>query len=222
MSEFEITSLYIGEPDQQPIPNRFFQQKNRTTTLGVLFPGLQYTNDMPLLFYTGKVLRMHGADVLQVNTDYTVPEFQALTPAERAQRLFTDAQAALQAGRVQREYTRLVLAGKSIGTLVLAQLISSGQYSTALTIWLTPLLRQPQLVTAASQLKSPALFLAGTGDSTFDARVLEEIRAETGAEAIIIPSANHSLEIEADLPGSLAALQEVILGIDAFLHRQGI
>lgn len=222
MIELEITNINIDGHDHQPIPNRFFRHKSGATTLGVLFPGLNYTNDMPLLFYTGKVLRLHGADVLQVNTDYTTPEFQALSTAERAQRLSSDAQAALQAGLAQRNYNRLVLAGKSIGTLVLSQLITSGQYSTALTIWLTPLLRQPQLVTAARQLKNPALFLSGTGDSAFDARVMDQIQAETRAEAIIIPGANHSLEIESDLTGSLAALQEVVQGIDAFLDKQGV
>jgi predicted alpha/beta-hydrolase family hydrolase len=215
----KITSLNIAGYGGNPVPNRFFCQEGAATTLAVLFPGLWYTCDMPLLYYPLELLLQRGADVLQLRTDYTVPSYQSLKPNERANWLFTDALAVVRAGRARRDYARLLLIGKSIGTLAIAHLITTQAGADALTIWLTPLLREPQLVEAASYNKSPALFLAGTGDDLYDAAAMARIREAARAEALIIEAANHRLEIPGDLFASLRVLEQIMRGITDFLER---
>ena len=153
MPDLKITSLPITGYAGKTVPNRFFRQGEAARTLAapilaVLFPGLNYTCDMPLLFYPLKLLLARGAEVLQVRADYTVPAYRSLPPEERAAWLAADASAVVQAARLQGEYARLVLVGKSIGTIALASLVSLEPQ--AITIWLTPLLRNP-LVTAAAE-----------------------------------------------------------------------
>jgi len=68
---YKITSLMTSD-DDHPIPdNTFFWQEENTDHLALILPGLNYTCDMPLLYYTAQFLIADGADVLQVKYDYT-------------------------------------------------------------------------------------------------------------------------------------------------------
>ena len=228
MADVEIASLSITGYASKPVPNRFWRQKTvNARAVGILLPGLTYSCDMPLLFYPARLLLQLGADVLQVNSDYTVPAFRNTSRPEQANWLGSDAQAAVQAGLAQRGYSYLVLIGKSIGTLALAHLLSQDfgakiSPANTLWVWMTPLLRQPWLVEAALRLKSLALFIAGTGDSTYDAREMERIRAATGADLLAVDGADHSLEIASDIHKSLLILVEVMQRMEQFLTRHGV
>ena len=229
MAEIEITHLELRRPSGEALANRFFRQadkaaerecslgKSAANELALVLPGLNYTADMPLLYYPTRLLVERGADVLQVCADYTRPEFQALDRLEQMRWLGADAQAALQVGQAQRDYARLTLVGKSIGTLTLAYLVSAGGFAQATTIWLTPLLRQPWLVEAATQCRGRALFIAGTGDHTYNSEALQRIQDATGARTLLLESANHSLEIPGDLQRSLRYMQEILQTIADFL-----
>jgi dienelactone hydrolase len=217
MTEIEITHVDIHRPSGEALPNCFFRQAGEASELALVLPGLNYTADMPLLYYPARLLVERGADVLQVQADYTRPDFQSLDRMEQMRWLGNDAQAALKAGQSQRDYRRLILIGKSIGTLTLAYLVSLGGYAQATTIWLTPLLRQPWLVEAALQCRGRALFIAGTGDRTYDSEALQRIQDATGARTLLLPGANHSLEITGDLQQSLKFMQEIVQTIGDFL-----
>ena len=225
MPDLKITSIPITGYAGKTVPNRFFRQGEAARTpaapiLAVLFPGLNYTCDMPLLFYPLKLLLARGAEVLQVRADYTVPAYRSMPPEERAAWLAADAIAAVQAARFQGEYARLVLVGKSIGTIALASLVSLEPQ--AITIWLTPLLRNPLVTAAAEQNRAAALFIAGTADDLYDAVALKRIQSATQAEAELIEGGDHSLEIEGDFFASLRSLERTMRAVDGFLGRQGV
>lgn len=222
MPAYKYSSLTIAGFGDRPVPNSFLRQEEPASVLAVEYPGLNYTCDMPLLYYPANLLLQRGADVLQVKTDYTGAAFQALPAEERLRCVYGDASAALQAGRVQRKYSQVVLIGKSIGTLALAALFSSGAAQEALAIWLTPLLRQPFLVEAALTAKAPALFVVGTADHTYDAAALERILAANsanGAEALYVEGGDHRLEVEGDTFRSLRNMDEILRGVERFLAR---
>ena len=174
---------------------------------------------MPLLFYPAKLLMEIGADVLQVHSNYTASIFQTASRQNQAVWLATDAQAALRAGRRQDDYRQLVLIGKSIGTLALASLAVSDLDLAAVAVWLTPLLAQERLVTAAASSKLPGLFVASKTDPTFDAKGLEHIQKQATAEALLFEGANHSLEIPGDTLQSLEIMRQVLQGLRAFLEK---
>lgn len=220
MPELKITSLPITGYAGKNVPNRFFRQEGAAQTLAVLFPGLNYSCDMPLLFYPLKLLMSRGAEVLQVRADYTVPAYRSLPSEERAAWLAADAQAAVQAARQQGKYEKLVLVGKSIGTIALASLAPAEP--EAVSVWLTPLLRNPMVVSAAEQNRGPMLFVAGTADDLYDAGALERIQAATRAEAELIRGGDHSLEVEGDFFASLQALEQVMRVMAVFLSNHGV
>ena len=218
-----MTTLEITGYGDQPVSNRFYRQDRAATRLGMVFPGLGYNCDMPLLYYLTKLLLARGADVLQLRPDYNTLEFQSLPGEERARRAGADAKAALRAGLVQRDYSQIVLVGKSIGTLALAHLVSTeARLANAVTVWLTPVFRGRRVVEAAMQLKGPALFVAGTADNIFDAEAMSKVREATGADVLIVEGADHSMEIPGDPLRSLGVLDQVVRAIADLFDRHGI
>lgn len=215
-----ITKLDIAGFAGKPIPNRFFRQEQAADCLGIIFPGLGYNSDMPLLYYPAKLLVDRGADVLQLRPAYNMQEFQSLSGEERARRAFADATAALRAALAERRYQRVTLVGKSIGTMALAHLVATEtQLAGAVTVWLTPLLRIPQVAEAAAKFRGPALYVAGTADPNHDADAMARVQKATGAEALIFQDADHSMEIRGDLLRSVAILQQIVQAIAGFLDR---
>ena len=69
MAEIRIGSLSISGYGDKAVPNRFFQQVGFASELVVLLPGLNYSCDLPLLYYPMRLLVERGADVLQLRTD---------------------------------------------------------------------------------------------------------------------------------------------------------
>jgi hypothetical protein len=219
MTDVEILKLSIDGYSNFSIPNRYIRQEVDTHTLGVIFPGLHYSCDKPLLYYSSQLLIQVGFDVLQLKTDYTRRDFQFSTHQERMNWILTDSQAAVSAGLDQRPYSRMVLIGKSMGTLAMAGLVSLEIDLQVASIWLTPLLNQPLLVNAAMSFPGPALYLVGTGDTTYIPEAMEQIIDKTGAEVHAIANANHSLEIPGKIQESHRVLGDVLQVISGFLGR---
>lgn len=219
MSAFNYTTISINGYKEKSVSNLFLQQKETADTLVIMFPGLRYTCDMPLIYYPSRLFAQRGADVLQVNSDYTKPEYQSASQSEQADWLITDTEAALRAGKAKGNYNRLILVGKSIGTLALAHLVGKPSAQDAITIWLTPLLRQQSLVSAALLYKGPALYVAGTGDPIFAAGPMQRIQDATGAKTLIVEGADHSMEIPGDPFQSIQIMERILQGIADFLNE---
>ena len=217
--KYQDTRLKISGYQDVPVPNLFIRQAQDTHTLAITFPGLHYSCDKPLLYYPSKLILERGGDILQLQTDYTRPDFQFAPRQEQVNWIFRDAQSALLAGCHQRQYEKLILIGKSIGTLALAGSLSADFDIDVATVWITPLLYQPPVVDAARSFDGPALFLVGTGDPTYIPDVLQQIQESTGAEVLVVKDANHSLEIPGDTFRSLAIIEDILLVISRFLDE---
>jgi len=120
-----VSSLSITASGGQPLANSFLQGEPPGRCLAVMLPGIRYTADMPLLYYTTQVLQYHGVDVLQLHPDYDTPAFQKAPVKERLSRMTHDTRAGLEAGLAAGSYRQVVLAGKSIGTLSMALLLDA-------------------------------------------------------------------------------------------------
>jgi pimeloyl-ACP methyl ester carboxylesterase len=220
MPEYSIGPIRISGYDNVPVKNRLFRHSGPTRGLAVLFPGLRYTCDMPLFFYSHKILLEQGYDVLQIRADYTQNAFETASPDRQIDWLGADAQAAIKAASEQREYLYHLYVAKSIGTLALSiLLLNQPELRKHPTIWLTPLFRLPLVEQAMQQISGPALYIAGTHDNTFDADRLAFLQKTTSAEALVFKGANHSLEIPGDLQRSLDILKETTQRTTEFLRQ---
>ena len=217
----KIQSLPIPGTDGALIPNTFYaQERPGCAHLALLFPGLHYTNAHPALYYTGLALRAAGADVCAVDTRYADPAFQALPDAEQMRRMAQDAEAAWRAAAAQRDYARITLVGKSLGTLALGHLLASQPaLREADFIWLTPLLRIDALFAQITTVPHRALFVIGDADPHYDpARLAEAVRL-TGGRSLVLPGAHHALEIEGDAPASVRLMEQIVEAVEEWLGQ---
>ncbi len=220
MAEIEYTSLDVTTPSGRSVPNRWLKQTGSANALMLMFPGLNYTCDNPLLYYLAGLAVNRSMDVLQLWANYTIHEFQSLSKADQVRWLLEDARSLIEAGRKNRSYERLIFVGKSIGTLTLAAVFNQlKDLATVPAIWLTPLFRQPVVLESALQVVGNALFIAGSADSTYDAGAMKQVASLPTAQTLVIPGADHSLEIPGDLELSLEILQKIMAAEDAFLSE---
>jgi hypothetical protein len=202
------------------VPSTFFRQEHETNHIAVLFPGFGYTVQMPLMYYTGRLLSESGADVFLVGYNYSQqPGFQSASGEERDLWLRTDTTAAYEMALAQRNYKRVTSVGKSIGTRAIGHLLATEEPLPSLRcVWLTPILRNGMLRAQIKQRPHRALFVVGASDSHYYPDMLAEVRQATAGQVIVIDKADHSLEITGDIVQSIHILEGLIAEIQKFLE----
>jgi predicted alpha/beta-hydrolase family hydrolase len=213
------TTLTIQGYRNEPVLNRFLRPEGAIDHLALLLPGYGYTLDMPLFYYAEKLLLERGWDVLRVEYAYnTRPEFQTLPKSERDRWLLADTTAAWRAGLGQRAYERVVLIGKSLGTMAMGYMLTMADpHPNVGAVWLTPLLGEERLRQQIQQYGGPSLFVIGTADPHFEPVVLEKMQVATIGEAVVVRNADHGMDIPGDPIASVRAVERVVEALSRFL-----
>jgi hypothetical protein len=219
MVNFETLSI-AGYRDLV-VQNTFLRQSQRADHLAVVFPGLGYSVGMPVLYYPGQLLAEMGADVLLVDTRYNrIREYEQAPDEEKARWLEADAGAAVDAALAQGRYQRVTLVGKSIGTLAVGHILHSHASLPNLScVWLTPLIKSPELRNRIQSVHHRALFVIGTADPQYSPALLEEVRLATSGEVLAVEGANHSLEIAGNIVKSVEIMRQVVEKVALFIKK---
>jgi dienelactone hydrolase len=77
----------------------------------------------------------------------------------------------------------------------------------------------PGLADAMSRCPVPSLLIIGDADPHYDPTALETLNATTKPEVLVIPGADHSLDIPGNLTASIAALHQAMQAVERFLAR---
>lgn len=218
-NRYRISSLEIASEQSGTIVNQFIQQKESSEKLGILFPGMGYSCDRPLLYYTTELLLARGYDVLQLWSNYETTGFEQLSQTEKTIRIIGDGQALLQAGQKAGRYGQLLLCGKSLGTLTMAFIMNADQeLRKATTVWFTPLIHLPPVAQAIQAIEGPAFIAGSQADDTFASGPTEEINSLPNSTTLVIDGADHSLEIPGDPLQSLVILNQVFERLSTLIH----
>ena len=211
MDGYKIDSFDIQGYDA-PVPNTFWTVGS--DTLLISLPGLGYTNDMPIMFYLGELARNRGYDVLQVNYDYRgVP--RETSAEEWSARMLADVRPVIEAALAKSDYRNVILAGKSIGTRVMATLLARGFDKATAYIWLTPLfVAEP--VKQAAMNNGPSVAVFGDADYAVANVNLAEI-AQAGVRIIVQPEGDHGMMVPGNVPQSIADLANAMKELDDWL-----
>lgn len=210
--------LSIHSGNGRSLSNLFFATEHPNGWLALVLPGLGYSADMPLLYYSKMLLINRGVDVLQLMPATTSAEFQALDAESRKDWLRSDVLAGLNIGLAQGNYRGLVLVGKSIGSIGMALALPEAQSRLPVcAVWLTPLFREAIVMDAAFSCKGHSFFLCGGADSTCQPDKLDSIlKLNTKAIARVIAGADHSLELADDEEATFQALREGMQALARF------
>jgi len=211
-------TLTITGYEQKSVPNTFIRQQDETSHAAIILPGLGYTAQMPLLYYIGELLLAQGTDVLQVNYNY-IDAFRGLDRAAQHRWLAADSDAAYRALVAQQSYAYLTVVGKSLGTLAMAHLFATHDFSTRPTaLWLTPVLTNTAVREQIVAFPGPSLVVIGTADSFYDPGLLAAIGETPTRRFAIIEGADHGMNVNDDVFQSLQALEQTLHAIADFLN----
>lgn len=215
------TQYTISDFRGQALANQFWAAEEPNGWLGLVLPGLGYTSEMPLMFFTRRLLLWRGVDVLNLNPATHSDAFQNSSDEVQLNWLKTDVLSGLNSGLSAQNYKGIILAGKSIGSLAIAQAVAEAEaYLPTTLIWITPLLRWQVVVDAALKAVGPQVHICGGADPTYDAEKLNQIIAEKPlANAFVAPGANHILEVQGNEQATFRGICEAMLFVGNFLDR---
>ncbi len=216
-NQYTISCLEVYAHQEIPLSNKFIKHKTPSDRLALIFPGLRYTCDMPLLYYSTELLLERGCDVLQLWIDSEAPEFERISQAELTQQLLEYSEALLIAGKNGGTYNDLLLVGKSLGTLTMTLMLTNDQaFLNETTIWFTPLVNLPPVSQVMLSLSGPAFIAGGDADPTFEQEAVSQITSMPNTTVTVLKDANHSLEIPGDPIRSLQILSRVLIDLTGF------
>lgn len=155
--------IYLSDARGARIPARRFEGCGRGIAL--VLPGLNYLSDAPLMVAVRDVLTRHSEDVITVDYDYRQSkEFAVVSDDEKLSWLAADGLAYLGSAREQFRDGPVIVAGKSLGTMCMADIgeLPSGSRM----IWLTPSLKGTGLMDKIAVKGLPQFSLIGSCDGS--------------------------------------------------------
>lgn len=116
-------------------------------------------------------------------------------------------------------YARITLVGKSLGTIALAALATSGELRGRVeAAWLTPILKRPELTSRLRAWNGRSLIVAGDADPHFDRDTLAELEGQGDITSVIMPGADHSLEVSEGPMANLVIMSRVMDALGGFVR----
>ena len=172
--------------------------------LAVIFPGIGYHRDKPLLYYAARLARQHGFAVMYTEYHGMPVKIRGNAEMMRQAAALACQQAAEQLANVAwEEQEKILLIGKSIGTVAAAE-TAKRCAPDAGQIWYTPL----EATFSAAAARRCIAFL-GEADPWSDVSAVQRIAAKQQIPLYLFPDCNHSLEC-ADTLQNLDILRRVM------------
>lgn len=181
--------------------------------LAVVFPGVGYHSDKPLLYYSKKLAKNKDYEIIEIK--YDLPEAGAVIKADEEKRkeAFDAAfqQVVDQLKDVKfEEFENIVFIGKSIGTAIAAR------YNMTYELEADQIVFTPIETTFAYINPCEGFVFHGDADPLCDTDMCTQLCDELSLTYVVIPDANHSLET-GDVATDLENLEKVMSMVDKLL-----
>lgn len=209
MNRLNGTMAHAGKS----IPFLYLSHKKTSNTLAILLPGLGYTNQAPLLFYTTSIIASKGYEVLQVNYKYSREEMSTLKEGD-----FTDAILKVIHHIIEKQdYEHYILVAKSMGTIALPYLLENPLFQSAKVVWQTPLLQREDVYKSLRITKNRGLLFIGDKDPCYIEERVSFLHSRTNLALHIIENGDHALELNNDVFASIEIISDIVRKIDDFI-----
>ena len=159
--------------------------------IAVIFPGIGYNNDKPLLYYAAKIVKEMGYEIIKISYDFPYKAGDVKGKKDKMVDAFELAasQAKEQLSEIDfGNYREVLFIGKSIGTAV-AGYCNRELDADAVQIVLTPV---PETFKFLEGVKG--IVFHGTADPWCETKVADSYCRELALPFAMVPGANHSLE----------------------------
>ena len=216
---FEFARLPLMSAGGRPLVHKYARHPDEPQGLVCFFPGQYYGVDGPLLYYLSDLLARSGWDTFALTYGFQMTMEPVSAGVMGA--TLDECREAVRRVLRERDYGRIALVGKSIGTGVVAHLcLEEPQCAQARTVYLTPTLEVPLFDPLFARTSQPALLAMGTADPFYSQAALDRLRLQRPFSLCLIEGADHSLVIPGDLDASLEALRKVLRAAEGFMLGQ--
>lgn len=159
--------------------------------LAVIFPGVGYHTDKPLLYYSKKLAKNKEYEIVEIK--YDLPEAGTVIKADEEKRMQAFDTAFGQVTEqlkdiVFTDYERIVFIGKSIGTALAAR------YNMTYELDADQIIFTPIETTFAYVNPCEGFVFHGDCDPLCDTDMCTQLCDELSLTYVVVPGANHSLE----------------------------
>ena len=177
--------------------------ENNSETLVVLFPGIGYTCDKALLYYSKILSTEIGFDVLPLEYGFQIARKKTIN-SEEFSIVIRECRDIITKS-LNDTYKNIIFIGKSIGTLIQTAIEEKFVRYNIRNIYLTPVSE-----TVKVGIKKNSLVVSGNCDPMINEEAVKMLEDNNEIVLKIIDKANHSLNIKDDVLGTIEALKEVI------------
>jgi phosphoglycolate phosphatase len=183
--------------------------------LAVIFPGIGYHKDKPLLYYATKLAANRGYEIINIEY-HDMPKGikgDAGLMKKAVQTAFAQTEEQLT-GVDFSEYGNILFIGKSIGTVALARYASDHGIDSK-QVWYTPV-----EATFLFGSKNVMAFI-GDDDTWSDVAAVKRLSFENDIKLYSYPGCDHSLESEL-VDRNIAILRDVMHITEYFIDERGL
>ncbi|MBS4197341.1 alpha/beta family hydrolase [Lederbergia citri] len=213
----------VARNDESTINYTWICGKEKNNSICIMLPGLGYTTQRPLFHYATSVCLNENVDVLQVNYNYLENDaFKKLKHHEQDQWIYEDVKSVVETVLKDTEYGTYFILSKSIGTIPMAYEWNQGNFidvAHTYGIWLTPLIKDEIVCNALSKTVIPSLYVIGTDDPHYKEELIASINENSTITGLVIPNANHGLEVKGDIKTSINIVNDVMASIETFIRK---
>jgi alpha-beta hydrolase superfamily lysophospholipase len=202
----KITKITAKSILNKTLTYEFLSQEHSPSGLVVIFPGLNYTCRMPLLYYAAEVAIQRGFDVLSLSYGFSDDDDSYNTDIA-----FKDTSEAVKEYIKSGRYENIVFISKSIGTYIAGKL--KDEFSITGSLYMTPI--KPSL---GFILKTDCSVIVGDDDRAISTEDLQSLRDCRNIKLTVIKGAGHSLMIPDNFIKSLDALRVTSEAVDKFYN----
>jgi phosphoglycolate phosphatase len=182
--------------------------------LAIIFPGIGYHSDKPLLYYSKKSAYSNGFEIREMTYDLPAPSGSitskkdlAISALELAYKQTVDQLSDIDF----QSYDRIVFIGKSFGTVLAAK------YNSEYVIGAEQIVFTPIPETFSYLENCEGLLFHGSADPLCETSLVEDACDALSLTHAIIPQANHSLET-GDVLLDIDNLKIIIKSIEKILE----
>ena len=165
----------------------------KSDKLAVIFPGMGYHSDKPLLYYSKKLAKARGYEVIEIKYDFQIRAKDIMNDKEGKNDAFLHAvgETKKQLSAVSyADYRDIIFIGKSIGTTVAAY------YDKENVIDAKHVVFTPVPETFKHLRDNCGIVFHGTADPWCETTLAESKCEELHLELFKVAGANHSLETD--------------------------
>jgi hypothetical protein len=208
---FKFIPIKITSSSGYDVINDFYCNENKDNSLVVLFPGVNYSCEKPLLHYARKAATIEDYDVLCIRYGFK------LSKKDMGKEIIKIiAKEVLQVIKncSSKNYDNIYFISKSIGGEIAGNIANIIGYDNVRSLYLTP---TPTTMEHISNSKCSVI--VGTKDPIFTQENVQVIKDYDNVNLTLIDNAQHSLEVDNNLEESIESLGKVANIFIEFLSK---